>query len=37
MNIVLKEDCRIKVIVIGYGTVRKKDATGAVDQMELKI
>jgi hypothetical protein len=29
--------CWIKeVVVIGYG-VRKKDATGAVDQIELKI
>jgi TonB-linked SusC/RagA family outer membrane protein len=35
VNIVLKEDsAELKeVVVIGYGTVRKKDATGAVDQI----
>lgn len=38
MNIVLKEDSAElrEVIVIGYGTVRKKDATGAVDQIGAK-
>jgi TonB-linked SusC/RagA family outer membrane protein len=35
VNIVLQEDsAELKeVVVIGYGTVRKKDATGAVDQI----
>jgi len=35
VNIVLKEDSAElrEVVIIGYGTVRKKDATGAVDQI----
>ena len=38
VNIVLKEDSAElrEVVVIGYGTVRKKDATGAVDQIGAK-
>jgi hypothetical protein len=37
MNIVLKEDSELRE-VSRYGTnSRKKDATGAVDQIELKI
>jgi TonB-linked SusC/RagA family outer membrane protein len=38
MSVVLKEDsAELKeVVVIGYGTVRKKDATGAVDQIGAK-
>jgi TonB-dependent starch-binding outer membrane protein SusC len=38
VNVVLKEDsAELKeVVVIGYGAVRKKDATGAVDQLGSK-
>ncbi|WP_244199254.1 SusC/RagA family TonB-linked outer membrane protein [Flavobacterium psychrolimnae] len=38
VNVVLKEDsAELKeVVVIGYGSVRKKDATGAVDQISAK-
>jgi iron complex outermembrane receptor protein len=38
VNIILKEDSAElrEVVVIGYGTVRKKDATGAVDQIGAK-
>ena len=38
VNVVLKEDsAELKeVVVIGYGSVRKKDATGAVDQIGAK-
>ena len=38
VNVVLVEDsAELKeVVVIGYGTVRKKDATGAVDQIGAK-
>ena len=38
VNVVLKEDsAELKeVVVIGYGTVKKKDATGAVDQIGAK-
>ena len=38
VNVVLKEDLQElkEVVVIGYGTVRKKDATGAVDQIGAK-
>ncbi|SDZ87920.1 iron complex outermembrane recepter protein [Flavobacterium gillisiae] len=38
VNVILKEDsAELKeVVVIGYGTVRKKDATGAVDQIGAK-
>ncbi len=38
VKVVLKEDsAELKeVIVIGYGTVKKKDATGAVDQISSK-
>ena len=38
VSVVLKEDsAELKeVVVIGYGTVRKKDATGAVDQIGAK-
>jgi TonB-linked SusC/RagA family outer membrane protein len=38
INVVLKDDsAELKeVIVVGYGTVRKKDATGAVDQLGSK-
>lgn len=38
VKIILKEDsAELKeVVVIGYGTVRKKDATGAVDQIGAK-
>ena len=38
ISVVLKEDsAELKeVVVIGYGTVRKKDATGAVDQISSK-
>ncbi|MGO4820394.1 MULTISPECIES: SusC/RagA family TonB-linked outer membrane protein [unclassified Flavobacterium] len=38
INVVLKEDSAElqEVIVIGYGTVKKKDATGAVDQISSK-
>ena len=38
VSIVLKEDsAELKeVVVIGYGTVKKKDATGAVDQISSK-
>ena len=38
VNVVLAEDsAELKeVVVIGYGTVRKKDATGAVDQISAK-
>ncbi|WP_233588540.1 SusC/RagA family TonB-linked outer membrane protein [Flavobacterium sp. LS1P28] len=38
ISVVLKEDsAELKeVIVIGYGTVKKKDATGAVDQISSK-
>ncbi|SHL37595.1 iron complex outermembrane recepter protein [Flavobacterium xanthum] len=38
VNVVLNEDsAELKeVVVIGYGSVRKKDATGAVDQISAK-
>lgn len=38
INVVLKDDsAQLKeVIVVGYGTVKKKDATGAVDQIGSK-
>ncbi len=38
VSVVLKEDsAELKeVVVIGYGTVKKKDATGAVDQISSK-
>ncbi|RTY83060.1 SusC/RagA family TonB-linked outer membrane protein [Flavobacterium sp. ZB4P23] len=38
ISVVLKEDsAELKeVVVIGYGTVKKKDATGAVDQISSK-
>lgn len=38
VKIILKEDsAELKeVVVIGYGTVKKKDATGAVDQLSSK-
>ncbi len=38
VNVVLKEDsAELKeVVVIGYGSVKKKDATGAVDQISAK-
>jgi TonB-dependent starch-binding outer membrane protein SusC len=38
VNVVLKEDsAELKeVVVIGYGSVKKKDATGAVDQISSK-
>jgi TonB-linked SusC/RagA family outer membrane protein len=38
VNVTLKEDsAELKeVVVIGYGTVKKKDATGAVDQLGSK-
>jgi iron complex outermembrane receptor protein len=38
VNVILKEDsAELKeVVVIGYGTVKKKDATGAVDQISSK-
>ncbi len=38
INVMLKEDsAELKeVVVIGYGSVRKKDATGAVDQISAK-
>jgi TonB-linked SusC/RagA family outer membrane protein len=38
INVVLKDDsAELKeVVVIGYGSVRKKDATGAVDQLNSK-
>lgn len=38
VNVILTEDsAELKeVVVIGYGTVRKKDATGAVDQIGAK-
>lgn len=38
INVVLKEDsAELKeVVVIGYGSVKKKDATGAVDQIGAK-
>jgi TonB-dependent starch-binding outer membrane protein SusC len=38
INVVLKDDQeKLKeVVVIGYGTVKKKDATGAIDQISSK-
>jgi iron complex outermembrane receptor protein len=38
VNVMLKEDAAElkEVVVIGYGTVKKKDATGAVDQIGAK-
>ncbi|MEM0574944.1 SusC/RagA family TonB-linked outer membrane protein [Flavobacterium polysaccharolyticum] len=38
INVVLKDDSAElrEVIVVGYGTVKKKDATGAVDQLGAK-
>lgn len=38
VNVILKEDsAELKeVVVIGYGSVKKKDATGAVDQISSK-
>ncbi|MGL5111047.1 MAG: SusC/RagA family TonB-linked outer membrane protein [Flavobacterium sp.] len=38
INVVLKDDSAElnEVIVVGYGTVKKKDATGAVDQISSK-
>ncbi|TDD96577.1 SusC/RagA family TonB-linked outer membrane protein [Flavobacterium cellulosilyticum] len=38
INVVLKTDAAelTEVVVIGYGAVRKKDATGAVDQISSK-
>ncbi len=38
INVVLKDDSAQlrEVIVVGYGTVKKKDATGAVDQISSK-
>ncbi len=38
VNVVLKDDQeKLKeVVVIGYGTVKKKDATGAIDQINSK-
>jgi len=38
INVVLKEDsAELKeVVVIGYGSVKKKDATGAIDQISSK-
>jgi iron complex outermembrane receptor protein len=38
VNVILKEDAAElkEVVVIGYGSVRKKDATGAVDQIGAK-
>ena len=38
VNVILKEDAAElkEVVVIGYGTVKKKDATGAVDQIGAK-
>ena len=38
INVTLKEDSKElkEVIVVGYGSVKKKDATGAVDQLSSK-
>jgi TonB-linked SusC/RagA family outer membrane protein len=38
INVTLKEDSKElkEVIVVGYGSVKKKDATGAVDQINSK-
>ncbi|MCZ8197764.1 MAG: SusC/RagA family TonB-linked outer membrane protein [Flavobacterium sp.] len=38
VNVVLKDDQKElkEVVVIGYGSVKKKDATGAVDQLSSK-
>lgn len=38
VNVTLKEDSKElkEVVVIGYGSVKKKDATGAVDQLSSK-